>query len=158
MCVSVDIPVGAIIYVTYTQSLKCTVERRAHLRFSKCFDCCCLRCSDATELGTFCGGIVCSKCKSGKQVSSSPLDDRAMWICSNCDHKIAGKQLELGNKALQAEFDHLDKRSPREFEEFLMKYEDTLHSTNTHVLQVKYALIQLYGNIAGFRLHGELVL
>lgn len=153
----VDIPMGGIINVTYTQSLKSTIERRAHLRFSKCFDCGCERCVDPTEMGTFCGAIVCFKCKTGKQVSTDPLDGRAMWKCSQCGHEITGKQVELGNKSLQSEFDRLDKRSPKAFEEFLVRYEGTLHGMNTHVLQVKYALIQLYGNVDGFRLHGEFV-
>ena len=44
--------------------------------------------------------------------------------------------------------------SPRALEEFLIKYQDTLHEKNTHVLQIKYALVQLYGKIAGFAIHG----
>lgn len=157
MCVckySVDIAKDQIICVTYTQPLKCTLDRRDHLKVSKCFDCQCRRCADATELDTFCGAIMCFQCKLGKMVSTAPLDRAAPWECASCKHRIQAKQIVVGNKSLSDELDRLNKKSPMEFERFLDRYRDTLHARNTHAVQVKYALVQLYGNVAGFYLNG----
>lgn len=88
-------------------------------------------------------------------VSTHPLDPLAHWACVGCEHRIPARQIALGNKTLQDEIEALDKKSPREFEKFLLRYKDTLHAQNTHVVQVKYALVQLYGNVAGFYLNGK---
>lgn len=65
---------------------------------------------------------------------------------------------------LQFEIENLPKRSPYDLELFLEKYclrrngangEVLLHATNTFVLQIKYALTQLYGNVGGFLFDGE---
>ncbi|KAI9588022.1 SET domain-containing protein SmydA-8 [Glossina fuscipes] len=148
-----EIAKGDVISISYTQPLKSTLMRRLHLAQAKCFDCVCNRCKDPTELGIFAGAILCSRCKVGKIISTNPLDNSAVWQCQLCPHKLSAKQINLGNAALQEELNSLNKSSPRFLEEFLLRYRDTLHEKNTHVLQVKYALIQLYGNISGFYLH-----
>lgn len=63
---TVDIPKGSIISTSYTNTLKSTLPRREHLLQSKCFECTCRRCADPTELETYAGAIMCSKCKIGK--------------------------------------------------------------------------------------------
>lgn len=154
---TVDIPQGQLITVTYTQTLKSTIVRRHHLLDAKCFHCMCARCKDPTELGTYCGSMYCSKCRRGLMVPADALSERSEWHCNadGCDHHMAGRQVQGGNRALSDELDKMERRSPRPLEEWLQKYEETLHPRNTHVLQVKYALIQLYGNVGGFYLHGE---
>lgn len=115
-----------------------------------------MRCSDPTELETFFGAITCSRCKSGKIISTDPLDVAAVWQCKVCNHEIGAKQIKWGNNALQSEIGNLNKNDPKEFEQFLIKYEGALHPLNTHVIQIKYALTQLYGNVRGFSLSGKL--
>lgn len=90
-----------------------------------------------------------------KIVSTEPLKVSAPWKCNNCGHEILAKQIAWGNLSLQREIEILDKKSPEAFEEFLLKYKETLHDQNTHVLQIKYALTQLYGNVPGFMMHGN---
>lgn len=85
------------------------------------------------------------------------MNNDAGWKCLLCPHEIPAKQIIWGNNAMTKEIESLDKSSPKQFEEFLHRYRDTLHEKNTHVLQVKYALTQLYGNVEGFYLHGKLV-
>ena len=152
---------GEIICVTYTQTLWGTLARRMHLKKSKCFDCACGRCSDATELGTYLGAINCFKCKKSdskaqsKIISTKPLDVSASWKCEVCSHMISGRQVACGNDAIRQEIVALDKTKPQVFEEFLIKYKDTLHPTNWHMLEVKYALSQMYGNMQKFLLSGN---
>ena len=151
---------GDIISVTYTQTLWGTLARRAHLKQSKCFDCTCLRCSDPTELGTYLGAINCFQCKKkgkdSKIISTNPLDTSANWKCEECDHTIPGRQISWGNDSIRQEITALDKTKPQYLEEFLEKYKDALHPNNWHVLEVKYALSQMYGNMKGFLLSGKL--
>ncbi|XP_075159694.1 SET and MYND domain containing, arthropod-specific, member 2 [Haematobia irritans] len=135
---------GEIISTSYTQPLWSTLMRRTHLLQAKCFSCTCRRCLDPTEINTFTGAILCSRCKVGKIISTNPMDNNAIWKCQLCPHKLSSKQMYMGNQAIQNEIDSLDKTSAKAFEEFLFRYRDTLHEKNTHVLQVKYALTQLY--------------
>jgi hypothetical protein len=60
-----------------------------------------------------------------------------------------------GNDAIRQEISALDKSEPQVFEEFLNKYKDALHPTNWHMLEVKYALSQMYGNMKKFLLSGN---
>jgi hypothetical protein len=158
---TVPIRKGEIICVTYTQTLWGTLARRAHLKQSKCFDCTCARCCDATEFGTYTGAINCSQCKKsggkveGKIISTNPLDASAPWKCEGCSHTITGRQMAWGNEAIKQEITALDKSKPQSLEDFLVKYKDALHPTNWHMLEVKYALSQMYGNMQGFLLSGE---
>jgi hypothetical protein len=158
---TVPIKKGEIISVTYTQTLWGTLARREHLKQSKCFDCRCARCSDETELGTYLGAIYCSQCKkSGTKrnsmiVSENPLEPSANWKCEVCSHVVAGRQMTWGNEAVLQEIAALDKSKPQALEEFLDKYRDALHPTNWHMLEVKYALSQMYGNMQGLLLSGE---
>ncbi|KAJ6634117.1 SET domain-containing protein SmydA-8, isoform A [Pseudolycoriella hygida] len=149
---TVDIPKGSVINVTYTQPLKNTLDRQEHLKQAKCFECSCMRCSDPTELKTYFGAINCSRCKTGKIISTDSSNLTSVWKCEICDHEIAAKQIKWGNTALQTEIASLNKNDPMEFEQFLVKYAETLHPLNCHVIQIKYALTQLYGNVRGFML------
>lgn len=57
------------------------MKRRQHLKESKFFDCVCERCRDPSELGSYVGALVCSKCLSGRILSTNPLDPNAFWQC-----------------------------------------------------------------------------
>lgn len=151
----VDIPKGSVINVTYTQALKNTLERQEHLKQSKCFDCICVRCSDPTELQTYFGAVNCSRCKIGKVTSTNPMDNALDWQCDACHHRTSTKQIRYTHTTLQNEIANLNRNDPMEFEHFLVKYSDILHPLNSHVVQVKYALIQLYGKVRGFTLNGK---
>lgn len=82
------------------------------------------------------------------------MNELSVWRCEGCCHEIPAKQIKGGNAALQSEIANLN-RNPKEFERFLVKYAETLHPFNSHVVQIKYALTQLYGNVRGFMLVGK---
>ena len=149
---TVDIPKGHIISVSYAQPLQSTIQRRLMIRQAKCFDCCCERCSDPTEFGTYCGSFSCPKCKKGKLVSENPLRNEAAWKCdeNNCDFKESSQRIVTRNNEIRAELMSLDKTAPKDFEAFIEKHKTQLHPLNTHMLEVKYGLFQLYGNIPGY--------
>ena len=161
-----DIAAGEMISATYTQTLWGTMARRDHLKSIKCFDCSCERCSDPTELNTFVGAIRCTKCKVPERMldgpymlSTEPLNQNANWKCDNCGYSITGRQVKLGNETLKEELSRINKKTPDGFEHFIRKYASdpdsaVLHPKNSHILQIKHALVQLYGNKPGYYLSG----
>lgn len=166
--------------MSYGQPLQSTIQRRIYLRQSKCFNCLCQRCRDPTECDTYIGSLVCSRCRNGKLVSNDPIDETADWICECCSMQMTAGNFQLIQNRLQFAIENLRKQSPYDLEMFLEKYcyrrssiqqngskengfadvnnEIWLHETNTFVLQIKYALTQLYGNYDGFRWEGELLM
>lgn len=146
-----------------------TLQRRIYLQQAKCFDCTCQRCREPTERGTYIGSLLCSRCKSGKLLSNNPFDLNSDWSCENCDWQMSATNFQYTQKRLQFAIENIDRTSPYDFEAFLEKYvhyprnngtDDIvdsnilLHEQNSFVLQVKYALTQLYGNVSGFLWHG----
>lgn len=166
MIATVPIAKGELITNTYTQSLWGTLDRRKQLKTNKCFDCECDRCQDPTEFGTYLGNIYCSVCnsmgaesrgtKGAMLLSTNPLDESASWKCEKCDHYILSRQMFWGNNALKEDLKKLNKTGPKEFEEFIEKYSQTLHPSNHLVVQAKLALVQIYGNYKGYTLSGML--
>ncbi|KAL0274822.1 UNVERIFIED_CONTAM: hypothetical protein PYX00_002854 [Menopon gallinae] len=161
-----DIPAGGVIFATYTQTFWGTLERRNHLKMAKCFDCTCERCSDPSELGTYVGAIRCVNCmtpdnfRNGPYImSTDPLKKDAMWQCENCGHGLPGKQIFSGNETLKEEISRIDKKNAESLEAFMEKYgtygAGVLHPRNTHAVQIKHALVQIYGNKPGY-LYSEL--
>lgn len=163
-----DIPAGTSLTVTYTNTFWGTLARRAHLRSSKCFGCVCRRCSDPTELGTYLGAFRCSRCATRdnyatgpKMVSANPLDENSEWHCTACGHTVPAKLVKTGNENLKGEIARLDKSTPAALEAFLKKYGvesvGVLHPTNSYVVQVKHALVQMYGNRPGLSYAGNFI-
>lgn len=170
----VDITKGDVISTTYGQALQSTMQRRIHLRQSKLFDCMCQRCRDPSECDTFIGSMVCPRCTSSKLVSNDPLVSSADWMCASCSFQMDSGNYQLISNRLQFAIENIPKHSPYDFELFLEKYchpekqmaansngvslesrtEALLHEKNTFVLQIKYALTQLYGNVTGFKWDG----
>ncbi|KAH8405988.1 hypothetical protein KR215_001817, partial [Drosophila sulfurigaster] len=141
---------GEILSISYTQPLRSTIQRRLHLKQVKCFDCACARCSDPTELEIYAGSRMCEKCKVGKFVSVNPLQNAANWKCQVCNIVKGAREVLTQDAKLQQEIESLDKSTPAALEDFLYRHRIELHETNTHILQAKYALTQLYGSAPGF--------
>jgi hypothetical protein len=89
-------------------------------------------------------------------MSSEPLNDDASWMCNECEMEVAAVEIKWFNQSLTKEIESLPKSGPEHLELFLNKYETTLHPTNSHILQVKFALVQFYGNAMGYNLAGIL--
>ncbi|XP_058819012.1 SET domain-containing protein SmydA-8-like [Topomyia yanbarensis] len=155
---AVDIPKNDVISVSYSQPLQPTIQRRYIIKLAKCFECSCERCQDPTEFQTFASSIDCPKCNKAKIVSIDPLDFRSAWQCQNghCSYRESYRQYVTRNEAIQAEIMALSKGSPVEYERFLETHQSVLHSWNTNVLQVKYALCEMYGGKLGGQMMGDL--
>lgn len=119
--------------------------------------------------------MLCSRCKSGKLLSDNPFDSSSDWSCNRCDFQMDATNFQYNQNRLQFAIENIDRYAPYDFEAFLEKYcyhpkqtangtsndiidsNILLHERNTFVLQVKYALTQLYGNVSGFLWHGTFV-
>ncbi|XP_071438993.1 SET domain-containing protein SmydA-8-like [Hetaerina americana] len=164
---------GDILTATYTQSLWPTKRRRAHLQAAKCFCCECQRCSDPRELATDFGAMRCLHAAKGGcdglMLPTKPLEDDSRWKCTIChketpsatidilNDRLHNEILERASKANRKSMENGKKSSevrmdPEVLEEFLTKHHKELHPMNHHIIQVKYALNQIYGKTPGFTL------
>ena len=146
---------GEMILTSYTHPLKTTVERRYQLKEAKCFDCLCSRCEDPTEMKTFASGLKCVECKSGVVLSTDPLNSLAEWKCLECIRKISAKQALTALNNARMKLETINKRSVEECENYLKEFEMILAPSSVFMIDVKYALSLLYGNVTGFMMEGE---
>ncbi|XP_053699243.1 SET domain-containing protein SmydA-8 [Sabethes cyaneus] len=149
---AVDIRKDDVICTSYCQPLLPTIQRRYVLKLAKCFECLCDRCRDPTELGTYLGSIICPKCSQAKMIATNPLDFRSDWQCQRsseqCSYRESAQRYVQRNETFQAEIMALRKSGTQYFERFLDTFQETtLHPWNANVLQVKYALCQLYDSL-----------
>uniref|UniRef100_A0A0A1WXT0 Protein msta, isoform A n=1 Tax=Zeugodacus cucurbitae TaxID=28588 RepID=A0A0A1WXT0_ZEUCU len=137
---SVRIPVGAVIYNTYTNPLMGTSQRQHELRLTKGIECACARCNDPLELGTHMSSLKCTKCANGFVVCSAPIRDVGIWKCNNCAATMATdvvKQLlvDVGEALLETNSE-------------LLAYESLLAKYSVHFHQNHFVLVEIKQNIA----------
>lgn len=143
-----DILAGEKISATYTQSLWNTLDRRFHLKSTKHFWCQCKRCTDPRELGTNLSAIKCTNCR-GTVISRDPLDQMADWECSDCGSVQKVEQIKRFHDSVRMELKQiaqLARNHPEQLEDFIRKYSGAILPDSCHVIEAKYALVQLYGN------------
>ncbi|XP_076045904.1 uncharacterized protein LOC143028137 isoform X2 [Oratosquilla oratoria] len=137
---------GANITAMYTDILWGTRARRHHLRHSRVIDCRCRRCRDNTELGTNFSALRCPKCpKASPVLSTSPLDDDAIWTCIKCKYEVLAPQVLQTNLELGAEVEEalLDPTIVG-LEALQERWSKRVGSNHYHLHAVKHSLLQLY--------------
>lgn len=145
-----EIKKGEKIITSYTHPLRTTIERRLHIKQAKCFDCVCARCMDPTEINTFASSIKCSTCKDGVLTSCDTLDNLSEWKCRSCQQKMPGMKVVQLMNDIRNKLENLNKRSIENCEKFLSDFKDVLVESNVVMIDVKYALCLLYGNVDGY--------
>lgn len=140
-----DIKKGEIISVTYAQPLKGTVKRRTDLLEGKCFLCSCARCKDPTEFGLYLNALICPKCSTGRLVQLDTTEIQSEYKCDKCDEEYCDREVV----ELREMFADKIKETPRTVADFhyLLAMSKRLgHNTCAEILEIKYALVQLYGD------------
>ena len=95
------------------------VSRKALLRLGKFFECECVRCCDASEMGTYTSALVCHKCDKARQkakdkqpfgrVLPSDLTNEASdWVCDSCGDKVKADVVTGRVAKIKAEAERLD--------------------------------------------------
>lgn len=146
---------GEMILTSYTHPLKTTLERRIGLKQAKCFDCLCARCKDPTEMKTFASSIKCSVCKE-VLTSIEPLNNLSAWKCQKCGQLMPAEKILPIFANVRNRLETLEKKSIEKCEKFLEDHKDLLPSASVFMVDVKYALCLLYGNVAGYFYDGRL--
>ena len=102
---------------------------------SKHFECHCKKCEDPTELGSYGGSIKCLKCEKGFLMSPK-------WKCNHCANEIPseiGEALILkAYKESEELFSVKSNRTIEKYEEYITKYNQTLHPGTIHELIQKF--------------------
>lgn len=145
-----DIEKGEEITVNYSHPLRTTIERRFQIKLAKCFDCCCGRCKDPTELGTYSSAFNCSKCD-GLLISKDSLDNRSGWKCNKCPEEQSAEAVIQRMNALRVTVDSINRRSAEDCEIFLQKWEQIIPSSSVFIIDIKFVLCMIYGNTMEYK-------
>lgn len=140
-----DIKKGEIISISYAQPLKNTVQRRKMLWDHKCFHCLCARCCDPTEFGLYMNSLLCPKCVTGKLVQVDATQTQSDYQCDKCDEVLCDRELVEMREAFADKIKETQ-RTPVEFQYLLSTSNRIGHSTCAEFLDIKYAMIQMYGD------------
>jgi len=159
----VKIPKGSDITHSYTEPLDSILTRKALLRLGKFFECECVRCCDASEMGTYTSALVCHKCDKARQkakdkqpfgrVLPSDLTNEASdWVCDSCGDKVKADVVTGRVAKIKAEAERLD-ADPKveELENFVARYSGkVLHPNHVLVVDKVYNLAKMYGRMEGY--------
>ncbi|KAA0203419.1 hypothetical protein HAZT_HAZT011229 [Hyalella azteca] len=173
---AVPIRRGSHLTSCYTEVLATTAVRQEHLLTSKFFTCHCPRCVDPTELGTYASALMCPNCpKTSKATKTSaaaaaaksklapptsvviptdPLSPSSDWKCITCSTPVDPDYLVRMTSVMTEEAEELESTNPtiRSCEQFLEKWAPTFYTNHACLLNIKYALIHLYGSEEGYEL------
>jgi len=137
---TVPIAKGSIISVSYSQSIWNTMNRRQHLKMSKCFWCQCNRCKDPTEFGTYLSALKCAK-DGGRVMPTNPLDVDAPYKCEKCSQALESKQVRDGHERLTTELKNIDKSDISNLDDFLRKYATILPDCSQLSREIQYNMM-----------------
>ena len=150
-----DIKKGEEITHSYVDAQEPLLIRQELLNLGKFFHCLCERCSDPTELGTYCSALKCPTCKE-PVISQNPKDLKADWACIKCKRIFAHLKVSNVTAAIKEKGEQLEHSKDKPevdipvHEAFLKKYSPILHPKHVLLIKVKYALAKMYGRMKGY--------
>ncbi|CRK91470.1 CLUMA_CG005137, isoform A [Clunio marinus] len=146
---TVPVRKGEQLTTTYTNTLKTTLERRRHLKQTKIFECDCKRCQDPSEFLTYGSSWNCQKCF-GRVVAKNPLNNFSDWQCENCKLHYSREEITSKLNCLQSQLNSFVRKNPNQLEEFLAEHSKCIHSDHLTMVEIKYMLCLMYGNVGGY--------
>ncbi|XP_040570990.1 SET domain-containing protein SmydA-8 [Lepeophtheirus salmonis] len=146
MRASVNISKGEQICNQYVRPNKCTLARRTTIKNKWYFDCCCKRCADPTECGSYLGALLCSSCKS-VVLPINPLETESNWACKGCSKEydveyVMGVLISVGESLEEA-----TPYDPNSYEKILYDTQDLLHPNHYLRIEAELKVAALIGNI-----------
>ncbi|ALC41204.1 CG14590 [Drosophila busckii] len=153
-----NIKKGEHLKISYTNILWGTQMRQHHLRMTKHFGCCCQRCEDPTEFGSYVSAMRClgdvSKSCVGMQLPVEPLSEKTQWQCNSCPMLLDAAYVTEVQSHMTAEVERLlaGQPSASQVELLLARLSQLLHPNHFHMFNLKHTLIQLYGHESGLEL------
>ncbi|KAK4012902.1 hypothetical protein OUZ56_025152 [Daphnia magna] len=164
MTVKATVPIqeGEGIFVSYTDPLQTTLQRRTFLEKGKHFTCRCRRCQDPTEFGTFASAVRCRSCTSGwvlphddGQLHDAESSVALRWKCSECSEEIKSEDISRTEEVVQNIVKNIqrlpvDRHLIDRCEELFLTLPKKIHVNHVILLQLRISLVHLYGNVPGF--------
>lgn len=150
-----DIKKGEEITHSYVDAQEPLLIRQELLNLGKFFHCLCERCTDPTELGTYCSALKCPSCKA-PVITMNPKDLKADWACTKCKRVFPHLKVSNVTAAIKEEGELLvhNKENPEldipAHEDYLKKFSPILYPTHVLLIKVKYTLSKMYGRMKGF--------
>uniref|UniRef100_A0A182R8I9 SET domain-containing protein n=1 Tax=Anopheles funestus TaxID=62324 RepID=A0A182R8I9_ANOFN len=145
-----DVKAGESLTLTYAHILQGTLKRRQHLKEEKFFYCNCRRCSDPTELGTYCSALRCNKCRKGHILPVNPLNHESEWLCQQCPNGMSCESVIMLLEKLSRQLGCIGAKDVDGLETFLRIQSTVLHDNHYLLLSVKHSLCELYGKIESY--------
>ncbi|BES92705.1 MYND finger [Nesidiocoris tenuis] len=143
---AVDIPKGSHISISYTDPLWSTPARRQHLILTKYFSCCCLRCVDPTENGSYFSGVRCPAKKCGGIVLPKCfIKDYETYACLKCGQKMTAKQAAGICSKVAQELLSLKKGDVASYTTALHRVKNLVGENYCQVVEAKLTLAQMIG-------------
>lgn len=153
-----DLKKGDHLKISYTNILWGTQMRQHHLKMTKHFTCCCTRCEDPSEYGSYVSAMCClgdvSKSCDGVQLPVQPLDEQTQWKCNTCPMLVDAAYVAEVQTHMTEEVERLLANRPTasQVELLLARLSQLLHPNHFHMFNLKHTLIQLYGREPGLEL------
>jgi hypothetical protein len=107
-------------------------------------------------MGTLLSAVKCTGC-GGAVISQDPLDQMSNWECNDCGSVQKVEQVKRAHDSARMEWKQsvqLARNRLELLEDFIRKYSGAIHPDSCHVIEAKYALVQLYGNTTQLLYHG----
>eukprot|EP00092_Neocalanus_flemingeri_P064299 GFUD01078004.1.p1 GENE.GFUD01078004.1~~GFUD01078004.1.p1 ORF type:complete len:540 (-),score=145.79 GFUD01078004.1:76-1695(-) len=141
-----DIQEGQELFICYTGIRWGKITRQKHLLLTKHFLCCCPRCLDPTECGTFISSIKCAQCEGNMiqdvQIGSSEFD--MPWHCQDCKLEMEHKKVVAVEAMIGQMLKLINKNSTQHLEGASRKLKQLLTSHHYILLEMYMSLVTLY--------------
>jgi len=151
-----DIAKGEEITHSYVDAQEPILIRQELLNLGKFFHCLCERCSDPTELGTYCSALKCPTCKE-PVITMNPKDLKSDWTCKKCKKvfpnlKVSNVTAAIKEKSELLEYnkERLELCDIKAHEAFLKKFSTILYPKHVLLIKAKYTLSKMYGRMSGY--------
>jgi hypothetical protein len=140
MFASVTIPKGKPILFNYVRPLDTTLVRQTNLITFKHFQCQCDRCTDPTELGTFCSAYLCTVCQVGAIVYQGDK-----YTCQDCQSTIELAKAQFLDDEIDKGRIKLTKIQARTdltlARQILRDFKEILYPTHGFLTEIKQVLV-----------------
>jgi len=150
---SVPISKGSPINISYTPPFHTTFTRRNILFRGKQFYCMCPRCTDPTELGSYCSAVCCPTTPScnGYLLPSNPTSTvPSPWQCNKCGLVEPAEEAAAREVSLFKEQAGMSKDKVEELKALLENFEDKLHPFHGLLTETRQNLTAALGRAEGY--------
>ena len=138
-----DIQAGEELTIKY---LPCTIGntlRRSKIAANWNFDCCCQRCSDPTEFGTYFDALKCYQKTCEGYLLPKALESKSDWKCDKCCQVVPAAPIQTLIKSLQEEAENFRATDITKVETQINNLQRILHKNHFLIVSYKKRLLDI---------------